>query len=91
MKTCKSRGVNTIFVSSITCRPLHQIKINQINEVLKHHAGIYDYEFVDNSCIRNEHLRKDGVHLNKEGINILANKFLHHLNRPSVPFYSIWN
>ena len=63
--TCKSRGVNTIFVSSITCRPLHQIKTNQINEVLKHHAEIYDYEFIDNSCIRNEHLRKDGVHLNK--------------------------
>ena len=91
VKTCKSRGVNTIFVSSMTCRPLHQIKINQINEVLKHHAGIYDDEFIDNNCIRNEHLRKDGVHLNKQGINILANKLLHHLKRPSVPFYSIWN
>ena len=90
VKTCKSKGVKNIFVSSITCRPLHTKKINEINEILKYHAGIYAYEFIDNVCIGEEHLRKDGVHLNKQGICTLANNFLLHLNR-AIPFYNIWD
>lgn len=92
VKKCRRHGVKKIYVSSITCRPLYQTKVNKVNELLQYYAGIYNYEFIDNGCIREEHLKKDGVHLNQTGISLLANKFLYHLNRPCVlPFQSIWD
>ena len=92
VKTCQKGGVSRIFVSSITYRPLHQDKINKINDLLKHYAGIYNFEFIDNNSIRSHHIKNDGVHLNQEGIRILADNFLNYLNRPSLlPFNSIWN
>ena len=80
VKTCQREGVRKIFVSSITCRPLYQKKINRVNEFLQHYANIFKYECIDNACIKEEHLKKDGVHLNQEGICILARIFLAHLN-----------
>ena len=92
VETCRNKGVERIFVSSITCRPSFQEKVKELNELLQYNAGIYNYEFIDNSCIGEKHLKNDGVHLNSEGINILASNFLVHLNRPSIlPFYSIWD
>ena len=91
VKTCKGERIPNVFVSSITYRPQYQSKINKINELLQDNAGIFKYQFIDNTSICKEHLKKDGVHLNKEGICILANNFLAHLNRTSVlPFYDIW-
>ena len=92
VETCRRGGVLKIFVSSITCRPIYQEKIDEVNELLKYYAGIYNYEFIDNSGIRKEHLKNDGVHLLKSGICILANNFLRHINRASLlPFKSIWD
>ena len=92
VESCRNGGVLKIFVSSITCRPLYQEKIDSVNKLLKYYAGIYRYEFIDNSGITKEHLKKDGVHLLHSGICILANNFLAHINRPSLlPFNSIWD
>ena len=90
VKTCVREGVKNIFVSSIMYRQTYQPKIDKINDLLQYNAGIYGYKYIDNSCIRKEHVKKDGVHLNKEGICIFANNFLAHLNRPSLPFDNIW-
>ena len=86
-------GVQNIFVSSITCRPLYQAKIDGLNRLLKDYAAYYNYTYIDNSRIQESHVRKDGVHLNQEGISILANNFLYYLNRPykSFAFTSIWD
>ena len=92
VKTCRNGGVSRILVSSITYRPLYKDKINQINDLLKYYAGIYDFEYIDNSSIWENHIKRDGVHLNQEGICILADNFLNYLNRPSLsPFNAIWN
>ena len=87
VKSCHSGGVQKIFVSSITCRPLYQSKIDKVNELLNYYAGIYDFVYIDNTCIRKEHLKNDGVHLLKTGICILANNFLKYINQaPLFPF-----
>ena len=48
----------------------------QINQLLRYNAEIYGYQFIDNGYIRDEHLKSDGVNLNKEGVCLLANNFL---------------
>ena len=93
VQTCREGGINRILVSSITCRPHFQTKINEVNELLQYYSGIHNYEYIDNSRIREKHLKSDGVHLNKEGICILSNNFLAYLNSPScyIPFEGIWD
>ena len=75
-ETCCSGGVKNIFISSLTCRQSYQREINEVNKLLVYYAGIYNYTYIDNSCIRNEHLWKDGLHLNNEGISILAENYI---------------
>ena len=93
VEMCKRGGLKHIFVSSITCRPSYQLQINEVNKLLEKNAGYYGCDYIDNVCIGETHLRNDGVHLNNQGITILANNFLNNLNRPSViyPFSSIWD
>ena len=97
VKTFRNAGVKKIFVSSVTCRPRYQNKVNKLNELLQHYAGVYGFDYIDNACIVEKHLvkdrRNDSVHLNREGIRILTNNFLAYLNSPptTLPFASIWN
>ena len=60
VQTCHKGGVKQVFVSSITCRRYFHEKVNKLNELLQHYAGTYNYEFIDNSCIKEKHLRGDG-------------------------------
>ena len=92
IETCRNGGVEKVFVSSITCRPPFHEKVKELNELLQYNAGIYNYEFIDNTRIDRNHLKNDRVHLNKEGISILENNFLAYLNRPCIlPFSNIWD
>ena len=91
VKSCRSGGVKRIYVSSITCRPSYQGKIDEINKLLQYYAGIYKYEYIDNSCIKEVHLKRDGVHLNYQGTCLLADNFLTPLNNFIYPFESIWD
>ena len=91
VKISKREGVRDIFVSSIIHRPKYQSKIEKINQLLRYNAEIYGYQFIDNGYIRNEHLKNDGVHLNKEGICLLANNVLSYLNKSILlPFHNVW-
>ena len=92
VNTCRRNGTEKVLVSSITCRPEYQVKVDKINSLLKYYASIYNFVFIDNACITPEHIKGDGVHLEKEGIRLLANNYLKYLNRPSLlPFTSIWD
>ena len=80
------------YVSSLICRPSYQREINEINKLLKYYAGIYHFTYIDNGAITEDHLWKDGVHLNTRGMYELANIYASHLNRPHIlPFESIWD
>ena len=92
VETCRNAGVKNILVSSITCRPKFQCKVDGVNRLLQENAVYHKYDFIDNECIREIHLKGDRLHLNKEGVAILASNFLAHLNRPclSIPIRSLW-
>ena len=90
---CRKHGVKNILVSSITCRPEFQWKIDDINNLLQDNSVRYNYVFIDNGNINENHLKRDQLHLNHQGTILLTNNFLFHLNRPCVtyPFASIWD
>ena len=90
---CRKHGVKNILVSSITCRPEFQWKIDDINKLLQDNSVRYSYVFINNGNINENHLKRDQLHLNHHGTILLTNNFLFHLNRPCVtyPFASIWD
>ena len=78
---CNKADVKEIYISGITCRPGCQNKIDSINEMLKSNATIADYIFIDNKDIKQDkHLWKDRVHLNNDGLIILADNFINTIN-----------
>lgn len=78
---CRIYGVNEIFVSGLTCRPMYQTQVNKINTLLRQNTGAYEYKFIDNSDIMEKHLWKDRLHLNDQGIINLACNFLDSFNK----------
>ena len=91
--TCRRNGIERIYVSSITCRPEYQTKVNKVNSLLKYYAGIYKFVYIDNACIKPEHINKsDGVHLLREGLRLLSNNYLAHINSHSLSHFTcIWD
>ena len=57
VKTCRNAGVKNILVSSITCRPKFQCKVDGVNRLLQENAVYYKYDFIDNECIREINLK----------------------------------
>ena len=89
---CRQGGVNQMYVSSITCRPQYQDKVDAVNDLLQAYGTHHNYDYIDNSEISEFHLKRDGVHLNPQGVNVLEDNFLYYLNRPvSSPFVSFWD
>ena len=81
-----------MYVSSITCRPQYQDKVDAVNVLLQAYGTHHGYDYIDNSEISEFHLKRDGVHLNPQGVNILEDNFLYYLNRPvSSPFVRFWD
>ena len=81
VKECHLGGVNEIYVSSITCRPSHQERINKINKLLEQNSFKYNYLYIENGNIKPYHLRRDMLHHGKEGTIILLNNFIEYVNR----------
>lgn len=81
--TCRKFGVNHIFFSGLCHRSSSFLntKINAINSLLSNRCNDLNFNFIDNQSIHvDSHLWKDGVHLNDQGIEVLANNFLKHIN-----------
>ena len=76
IKMCRNGRVNDIIVSAITTRPACQEKIDELNKLLKNNANTHNYIFCDNSNIQRNHLWKDKVHLNNEGMTLLAINYI---------------
>lgn len=76
IQMCRNGGVNDIIVSAITSRPSCQVKIDEVNRLLKNNANTHNYIFCDNLNIQRNHLWKDKIHLNNEGMTLLVNNYL---------------
>ena len=63
-------GVKEVFVSGLVYRPTFMGTVKEINELLQRSARTYGYYYIDNDAIGNEHVWRDRVHLNTEGLNI---------------------
>ena len=50
--------------------------ISAVNNILQDKCATHQLRFTDNSNIKNEHLWKDGLHLNRSGKDLLMNNFL---------------
>ena len=92
VNTCRRKCAVKVFVSSITCRPKYQSEVKKVNDLLKYYPGIYNFEYIDNSCIKPMHINGDGVHLHSAGIDLLADKYLACINiKPILQFQSLWD
>ena len=81
---CKNSGVNCVMISSITSRrPLKcQKKRNIVNDKLRELCEQCGFVYIDNAEIRvDQHLWKDGLHLNESGTAKLAYNFISAINR----------
>ena len=84
VEKCLNSGANDVYVAGLTPRPCFQEKIDIINKILEHTATTNNYEFIDNSNITRKHLRRDELHLNKDGEILLARNILKVLNARSI-------
>ena len=80
--SCKSHGVNEVFISSILTRNDFKLNemIGQTNHFLEQLCHQKGYTYICNDKIKREHLYRDGIHLNADGTKILSNNFLRHIN-----------
>ena len=53
---CKDHGNNTVFVSSITCRPEIPRLVEDLNNILRARQTTFDYEVIYNDNITEEHI-----------------------------------
>ena len=84
VRVCRTNDVNDIYVSGITCRRKYERKISDINNILFDNQEMNGFIYIDNNDIHYHHIWKDGVHLNNEGIVVLANNFIKALNYGST-------
>ena len=80
VKRCHEYGVNKVYVSTVICRPQFQNKVDQLNTSLRAAQVESDYELIENGNIIPYHLWRDRLHLNNNGIIILARNFLRCIN-----------
>ena len=81
---CKDYGVKNILVSSVMPRniPYMQFRRRQLNNLLRDLCTENNFTFIDNdNIVLSEHISGDGVHLNRDGTNMLSENFLDYLNR----------
>ena len=79
--TCKDYKVKNIFISNIlysTKADINSIRV--INEKIGELCECYGFTLIDNSEVEKGHLWKDGIHLNDQGIKLLADNYINILN-----------
>lgn len=77
---CRDYGVNDVYVSEIIFRPDKEKEVDDVNNFLRARSFINDFYLINNRNLYKRHLRKDQLHLNFYGTNLLANNFINTLN-----------
>ena len=83
MQCRENYGVSKVFVSSILPRASCEFQGNKyrMNCILSDLCAQNDLIFIDNSdIILNDHIGRDGVHMNREGGSLLTGNILNCLN-----------
>ena len=78
----QAKGVNTVFISSITTRKdksFLQNRIDEVNNILQNQCEENGFIYISNHSVLHEHVCNDGIHLLESGMCILANNFISHL------------
>ena len=78
VELCRKYGVNEI--TGITRRRGLQNEIDGINKMLRLNENRGGYGYIENSNIKQKHMGNDKIHLNYNGIRILANNLINALN-----------
>ena len=78
---CHETGVNDIFVSAVTPMYGFQSKIDEVNNLLWLQHEQLNFMLINNdNILPHKHLWKDKVHLNDNGLTLLANNYINALN-----------
>ena len=76
----QDRGVKRIAISGMAPRIGLKKKISELNMELKGMCKTYKFDFINNSNIYyNWHMANDSVHLNYDGVDVLASNYAHYL------------
>ena len=80
--TCKNYGASNVVISSVLPRadPSTHVKRDELNYLLYNLCSIHNFIYMDNWNMSLQHLKHDGVHLNKSGDNQLLSNLLWYLN-----------
>ena len=75
---CKKNGASRVIISGVITRKPQflQERCIEVNELLVSQCRLYNFTYIDNSDINLDCLQRDGVHLNEEGTDLLANNYL---------------
>ena len=82
-KICENHGATQILISGIITRKKQaymEKRRRDLNNLLQDMCYDFGYIYIDNDNIKLEHLFVDGVHLDRDGSDILACNLLHSLN-----------
>lgn len=80
-KECVGFGTKNIFISRLRVSTLHNLAfISALTKALKAKCLMHNFHFVNNWSIKKEHLRKDSLHLNRSGKDLLINNTLQGIN-----------
>ena len=82
-RKCKYAGINEVIVSSVVRRKTSrfQMKINEVNNVLKDLYVVNGFTFIDNVNINNSDICDNLLHLKYAGTCKLANNFIYVINK----------
>ena len=81
-KTCRSYGVEDIFVSSICDRRGKYLsnRLREVNKIVEEECKYCGFTFVSNDGILfDKHLKDDGLHFNNEGKQLFSEIFLNEI------------
>ena len=74
---CRSKNVRNVLIGGVIVRKAQYMKerCKELNNALRGLCKIHNFTFIDNTKISVDHLY-DGVHLNEDGTQILADNYL---------------
>ena len=74
-QVCKKYGVKDVYIAGVTARPGLQQRCYELNDVVEEMCCEENFTFINNDNISLSHLY-DGVHIGKQGSDILAKNYL---------------